>query len=70
MSDPLALPPDEIRRAGLAALDRIASYYETLRERPILVPTTSESLRALLDEPLPQDGVPFETLLGDLDAKI
>ena len=41
MSDPLAIPPDQIRTMGRAALDRIAAYYETLAARPILVPTTS-----------------------------
>jgi aromatic-L-amino-acid decarboxylase len=68
--DPLSPPPDTILALGRAALDRIAAYYDTLRDRPILIPTTSAELRALLDEPLPQDGAPFETLLDELDAKV
>jgi aromatic-L-amino-acid decarboxylase len=70
MPDPLAIPPDEIRRLGRAAVDRVAAYYDTLRDRPILVPTTSESLRGLLDEPLPQDGATFDSILDELDAKV
>jgi glutamate/tyrosine decarboxylase-like PLP-dependent enzyme len=70
MSDHLALPPEDIRALGRAALDRIAAYYEGLPDRPILVPTTSQSLRAILDEPLPQAGADFSTLLDTLDAAV
>jgi len=70
MSDHLALPPEDIRVLGRAALDRIAAYYEGLPDRPILVPTTSQSLRAILDEPLPQAGADFSTLLDTLDAAV
>jgi glutamate/tyrosine decarboxylase-like PLP-dependent enzyme len=55
---------------GRATLDRIASYYETLGSRPILVPTTSQALRDLLDEPLPRVGAPFDALLDELEAKV
>ena len=54
MSDPLAIPPDQIRTMGRAALDRIAAYYETLAARPILVPTTSAALRGQLANPSPR----------------
>jgi aromatic-L-amino-acid decarboxylase len=70
MSDPLALPPDDIRALGRATLDRIAAYYEALPDRPILVPTTSQSLRAALDEPLPQCGADFDALLNALEATV
>jgi glutamate/tyrosine decarboxylase-like PLP-dependent enzyme len=70
MSDPLALLPDEIRDHGRAVLERIAAYYQGLPERPILVPTTSASLRAALDEPLPQCGADFDSLLETLDATV
>jgi aromatic-L-amino-acid/L-tryptophan decarboxylase len=70
MNDRLALPPDELRALGRAALDRIASYYETLPSRRILEPTTSAALRATLDEPLPQDGASFDALLDELDATL
>src|SRR6187431_1594244 len=68
--DRLALPPEEIRALGRAALERVADYYAGLRDRPLLVPAASRDLRALLDEPLPQDGADFRTLLDELDAKV
>src|SRR5205823_6167736 len=39
-------------------------------ERPILVPTTSEALRRRLEEPLPQEGADFTSLLDELDATV
>jgi aromatic-L-amino-acid decarboxylase len=56
--------PDEIRTMGRAALEWIAEYYETLRERPLLIPTTSEELRRTLEEPLPREGTDFGALLA------
>jgi glutamate/tyrosine decarboxylase-like PLP-dependent enzyme len=70
MSDPLALSPEQIRELGRAALDRIAAYYEGLPCRPILVPTTSDALRAALDEPLPQAGMDFGAILEALEATV
>jgi aromatic-L-amino-acid/L-tryptophan decarboxylase len=70
MSDPLALPPDDIRALGRAALDRIAAYYQDLSERPILVPTTAAALHDALDEPLPESGASFESLLETLEATV
>lgn len=52
---------------GRAALERIADYYGTLRERPLLIPTTSQALRERLEEPLPREGTDFAALLATLD---
>ena len=59
MPDNLALPADQIREMGRAALDLVAAYYDTLAERPVLQPTTSGALRLLTDEPAPRDPTPF-----------
>ena len=40
MTDKLAIPADEFRRIAGQAVDFLAAYYETLAERPVLVPTT------------------------------
>jgi glutamate/tyrosine decarboxylase-like PLP-dependent enzyme len=40
----------------------VAHYYESLRDRPILPRTSSAELRALLAEPLPQEGRDFARL--------
>jgi aromatic-L-amino-acid decarboxylase len=62
--------PDEIRTLGRAALERVANYYESLSDRPVLVPTTSAALRELVDESLPQEGTSFEALLNTVDNVI
>jgi aromatic-L-amino-acid decarboxylase len=70
MPDQLQLPPDDFRTLGRAALDQVAAYYESLATRPVLEPTNSHDLRALLDEPLPQRGVDFDSLLATIDRVI
>jgi aromatic-L-amino-acid/L-tryptophan decarboxylase len=67
MPDKLQLPPSDFLALGRAALDRVAAYYESLATRPVLIPTTSRHLRHLLDEPLPQDGADFDSLLATID---
>lgn len=69
-TDPLAPPSSEILDLARAAAVRVAAYYDTLRDRPILVPTTSAALRDLLDEPLPQTGMPFDELLEEFEDRI
>jgi glutamate/tyrosine decarboxylase-like PLP-dependent enzyme len=41
----------------------VAEYYGSLADRPVLVPSTAEALRKLVEEPLPQSGAPFPELL-------
>src|SRR5258708_33060089 len=63
----LELPAEEIREMGRVALELVVSYYDSLAAgRPVLRPTTSADLRRRLDEPLPQDGAPFQEMLGTL----
>ncbi len=66
MSDRLAPDSDEFRAMATAAVDHVAAYYESLASRPVLVPSTSQALRARLEEPLPQDGTDFQTLLDTI----
>ena len=56
------MPGDEIRRLGSAALERVAEYYNSLPDRKLVQPTTSEALRGSLTEPMPQTGTDFESL--------
>src|ERR1039457_3020434 len=66
MTDKLAIPADEFRRIAAQAVDFLATYYETLAERPVLVPTTSQAIRRKIDERLPSQGADFEELLRTL----
>jgi aromatic-L-amino-acid decarboxylase len=70
MPDKLAIPPEEFRSMGAAAVEWVAKYYEGLTSRPVVVPTTSAALREFLDEPLPEAGTDFPTLLAEFDQLI
>src|SRR5437763_10204049 len=61
---------NSFREMALAAVDWVARYYEGLRERPVVVPTTSAELHRQLSEPLPQDGTEFGKLMQVVDETI
>lgn len=61
--DPLDLPPEEIRRAGHSAIEAMAEYLGSVRNRSVYPRVASRDIREQLDDALPQDGVPFEELL-------
>jgi aromatic-L-amino-acid decarboxylase len=63
MPDKLAPSSQEFRAMAGAAVDFLASYFESLDSRPVLVPTTSRAIRERIDEPLPQTGAEFDVLL-------
>lgn len=62
---PSALDPsaEEIRTLGTAAVEWMARYYESLRERPVYPRTSAADLKARLAEPLPQEGRAVAELL-------
>ncbi len=59
---PFDLPPAELRRLGALAADAVASHRERLLERPVFGKVGADA--ALFDEPLPEDGRPFEEVLA------
>ena len=62
---PVALdpPPDAIRAMGAQALEWVAGYHETIRQRAVFPRTTARELQERLGEPLPQEGRDFASLL-------
>ncbi|MEO8276469.1 MAG: pyridoxal-dependent decarboxylase [Thermoanaerobaculia bacterium] len=79
MSDPLDRPqpnpaldpsPEEIRSAGAAVVDWMASYSASLRGRDLYPDTTSKDLAGLLAGPLPQEGRSIVDLLATLDEVV
>jgi len=54
---------EEIRRWGNAAIDTVADYLGSIRERRLYPQTTSSQIRQQLDQTLPDQGTDFETLL-------
>jgi aromatic-L-amino-acid/L-tryptophan decarboxylase len=63
MPDKLALPSQEFRAMADAAVDFLASYFDSLESRPVVVPTTSRAIRERIDEPPPLAGADFSALL-------
>jgi aromatic-L-amino-acid/L-tryptophan decarboxylase len=59
---PFDLPPGELRRLGALASDAVASHRELLLGRPVFGKVGSGA--ALFDEPLPEEGRPFEEVLA------
>jgi aromatic-L-amino-acid/L-tryptophan decarboxylase len=56
------LSPEETRRIGRLAADAVAEHRERLLERPVFGKVGRDA--GLFDQPLPQDGRPFEEVLA------
>lgn len=54
---------DEIRRWGNAAIEAMANYIDSIRNRRVYPSTTSRQIREKLDRALPDEGVDFDRLL-------
>ncbi len=52
------------------ASEYVASYLETVGERPVVPPTRPGEVRAALPESPPEQGEPFADVLRDVDALI
>jgi aromatic-L-amino-acid decarboxylase len=56
------LPPEELRRLGALTADAVASHRERLLERPVFGKVGAGA--AIFDEPVPEEGRPFEEVLA------
>jgi len=54
VSEPLSLPPDEMRRLGYRVVDRIVDHLERLPELPPVRTGDADRLRAILGGPAPE----------------
>ena len=61
---------DEIRRWGNAAIEAMASYLGSIRDRRVYPSTTSRQIREKLDRALPDEGVDFDRLLATFNDVI
>ena len=55
---------EEICRMGNAAVDAMASYLSSIRDRRVYPQTTARDIRERLDKQLPEEGAGFEHLLA------
>jgi len=56
------LPPEELRRLGALATDAVAAHREELLSRPVFGKIGARA--RVFDEPLPEEGAPFESVLA------
>ncbi|HEX8090440.1 MAG TPA: pyridoxal-dependent decarboxylase, partial [Blastocatellia bacterium] len=59
----LDLAADEIRRIGGDAVDLIADYYDSIRDRPVFSGVTARDVSERVDQALPEAGADFDELL-------
>jgi aromatic-L-amino-acid decarboxylase len=64
------MTPDEFRRWGRETVEWIASYLESLEERPVLSRAVPGQVRAALPAHPPERGEPFDAVLADMDGVI
>ncbi|HEX7529282.1 MAG TPA: pyridoxal-dependent decarboxylase, partial [Thermoanaerobaculia bacterium] len=71
MDEPLGdFPPDAFREMGHAAVERLAKYFETLEERPVLARTKPGEVLAQMPRRAPEDPEPWEAIERDLDRLV
>jgi hypothetical protein len=58
MGDDLLLQEDEIREAAALLGEVLSDYQASLRERAVFPDLDREVLRRILDQPLPEEGLP------------
>src|SRR6266545_1183164 len=67
MSKAIGPTPQELRRAFHEAADWVASYLETVGDRPVLARVTPGEIAASLPQSAPLHGESLETILQDID---
>ncbi|HXG21800.1 MAG TPA: pyridoxal-dependent decarboxylase [Methylomirabilota bacterium] len=70
MSISVGPTPHELRHALHEAADWVASYLETVGERPVLAHVAPGDIAAALPQSAPQHGEPLERILQDVDELI
>jgi glutamate/tyrosine decarboxylase-like PLP-dependent enzyme len=68
--DPLALDADRMREMGYRVVDMLIERIARLPDGPVLQTATRAEMAALLDEPAPEAGRDFGSLLARLDADV
>ena len=68
--DPLALDAATMRAMGYAVVDLLVDRIEGLSAGPVLRTATAGEMAERLAEPAPEEGRPFEELLGRLDREV
>lgn len=72
MPDPKSfhMSPEEFRRQGHAVIDWIADYFSRVESLPVQSRVQPGEIRSQLPPAAPQQGEPFDRILGDMDRVI
>jgi aromatic-L-amino-acid decarboxylase len=62
--------PEEFRRAGHDLVDWVADYLERVDTFPVLSQVAPGAIRAQLPAHAPEDGEPWDAIIGDLDRVV
>jgi aromatic-L-amino-acid decarboxylase len=62
--------PEDFRRMGAAAVERLARYFETLEARPVLARTKPGEVLARIPPRAPEQPEPWEAIERDLDRLV
>ena len=68
--DSLDLDPEVFKQLGYKAVDMIAEYYTTVRDRSITAPHSSGEIEAVFKESLPEEGQDPHAILEEWTGKI
>ncbi len=60
----------EFRAAGHRVVDLLAEYLERIEERPVFPNVEPATLNQLFDEPLPETGMPSDSVFEELERKL
>ncbi len=66
----LEIDPEEFRRLGHRVVDLVTEYLAGVRDRPVFQPMTVGERRALLEQPLPEDGLAPEAALQRFERAV
>ena len=61
---------NEFRVAGHEVVDMLADYLDTVEQQPLFPDVEPDHIDGLFDEPLPQEGLPADVVLGELRARL
>src|SRR5437763_15825362 len=61
------MEPEEFRKHGYEVVDWITDYYKRIESYPVLSQMHPGELRSYLPDKPPQQGEPFEAILGDVE---